>query len=50
MYKEAYIHGLIYFDCSKETMFKRLMHRSITSGRSDDNPNSIEKRFDTFYA
>jgi UMP-CMP kinase len=29
-------------------MEKRLLHRGETSGRADDNPESIRKRFRTF--
>ncbi|KAL6928573.1 bifunctional uridylate/adenylate kinase [Hanseniaspora valbyensis] len=38
----------IFFDCSKDVMLERLLERSKTSGREDDNLESIEKRFDTF--
>lgn len=38
----------LFFDCSKEVMMERLLERSKTSGREDDNLDSIEKRFDTF--
>ena len=38
----------IFFDCSKDIMLERLLERSKTSGREDDNLESIEKRFDTF--
>lgn len=31
-----------------ETMEKRLLKRAETSGRSDDNPDTIKKRFLTF--
>lgn len=42
------IESLFYFDCSMETMEKRLLKRGETSGRSDDNPATIKKRFFTF--
>ncbi len=29
-------------------MEQRLLHRGKTSGRNDDNPETIKKRFDTF--
>ncbi|ORY82498.1 adenylate kinase-domain-containing protein [Protomyces lactucae-debilis] len=38
----------IFFDCSEETMMKRLLKRGETSGRDDDNIESIRKRFRTF--
>jgi adenylate kinase len=36
------------FECSEETMEKRLLKRGETSGRADDNAESIKKRFKTF--
>jgi adenylate kinase family enzyme len=39
---------LLYFECSFEAMEKRLLERGKTSGRSDDNAETIKKRFDTF--
>lgn len=38
----------LYFRCGQETMLKRLIHRGKTSGRSDDNIESIKKRFVTY--
>ncbi|KAK9452678.1 UMP-CMP kinase [Dipodascopsis uninucleata] len=38
----------LYFDCTEEVMLQRLLKRSETSGRSDDNIESIKKRFKTF--
>eukprot|EP00727_Mastigamoeba_balamuthi_P009054 m51a1_g4771 putative ura6p (402) ;mRNA; r:21801-23301 len=38
----------IFFDCGEETMLKRIMKRSETSGRSDDNEIAAKKRFRTF--
>jgi UMP-CMP kinase len=38
----------LFFDCSEGVMEKRLLHRGETSGRADDNPESIRKRFRTF--
>jgi len=39
---------VLYFDCPEETMSARLLDRGKTSGRSDDNVDSIIKRFKTF--
>ena len=39
---------LLYFDCDKAAMQARMEERSKTSGRSDDNPETIKKRLDTF--
>lgn len=38
----------LFFDCPEEVMEKRLLHRGETSGRADDNIESIRKRFKTF--
>lgn len=38
----------LYFECPEEVMLKRLLKRGETSGRSDDNVESIKKRFKTF--
>ncbi|KAI0125705.1 uridylate kinase [Xylariales sp. AK1849] len=39
---------VLFYDCSEEEMEKRLINRGKTSGRSDDNAESIRKRFRTF--
>ena len=39
---------IFFFDLDEETMRKRLLKRGETSGRSDDNSESIVKRFKTF--
>lgn len=39
---------VLYFECPEEIMLKRLLNRGKTSGRSDDNLESIKKRFTTF--
>jgi UMP-CMP kinase len=38
----------LFFDCSEETMHERLIERGKSSGRADDNEESIKKRFRTF--
>ena len=38
----------LFLDCPEETMHERLLNRGKTSGRSDDNEESIKKRFKTF--
>eukprot|EP00929_Paragymnodinium_shiwhaense_P113635 TRINITY_DN81924_c0_g1_i1.p1 TRINITY_DN81924_c0_g1~~TRINITY_DN81924_c0_g1_i1.p1 ORF type:complete len:1781 (+),score=505.68 TRINITY_DN81924_c0_g1_i1:112-5454(+) len=38
----------IFFDCSEDVMEARLLERGKTSGRSDDNIESIKKRFRVF--
>lgn len=39
---------VLFFDCPEEVMQERLLKRGETSGRSDDNAESIKKRFRTF--
>lgn len=39
---------ILNFDVSPDTMTKRLLHRAQTSGRVDDNEDTIKKRLDTF--
>lgn len=38
----------LFFDCPEAVMLKRLLERGKTSGREDDNAESIKKRFRTF--
>jgi adenylate kinase family enzyme len=40
--------AVIFFDCPEEEMNKRLLKRGETSGRADDNEETIRKRFKTF--
>jgi len=39
---------ILYFELSNETMTKRLLKRAETSGRADDNMETIKKRLNTF--
>jgi UMP-CMP kinase len=39
---------LLHLECSQEVMTNRLLERGKTSGRSDDNIESIKKRFVTY--
>ncbi|KAI5953536.1 URA6 [Candida jiufengensis] len=38
----------IFFECPEQVMLNRLLERGKTSGRADDNIESIKKRFKTF--
>ena len=38
----------LFFDCPEDVMEERLLNRGKTSGRADDNMESIRKRFRTF--
>jgi UMP-CMP kinase family protein len=42
------IRNLIFFDCPNDVMTQRIIERSKTSGRSDDNPETIMLRLQTF--
>jgi adenylate kinase family enzyme len=39
---------VLFLECSEQEMEKRLLRRGQTSGRSDDNAETIRKRFHTF--
>jgi adenylate kinase (isozyme 1 subfamily) len=43
-------HLVLSYECSEEVMTQRLLKRGITSGRADDNEETIKKRFQTFRA
>eukprot|EP00310_Coccolithus_braarudii_P014124 CAMPEP_0183352116 /NCGR_PEP_ID=MMETSP0164_2-20130417/27632_1 /TAXON_ID=221442 /ORGANISM="Coccolithus pelagicus ssp braarudi, Strain PLY182g" /LENGTH=349 /DNA_ID=CAMNT_0025524475 /DNA_START=6 /DNA_END=1055 /DNA_ORIENTATION=+ len=43
-----HVAGVLVYDCPEEVMEARLLERGKTSGRSDDNIDSIRKRFHTF--
>lgn len=38
------IRNLLYFDCPNDIMTERIIGRSKTSGRSDDNPETVKLR------
>ena len=40
--------AVLFFDCSEDAMRARLLERGKTSGRADDNEETIVKRFRTF--
>ncbi len=48
MGSEVIVKDLIYLDCTLETLQRRLLERGKTSGRSDDNIETIRKRFNTY--
>mmetsp|Transcript_21730 Transcript_21730/g.35017 ORF Transcript_21730/g.35017 Transcript_21730/m.35017 type:complete len:213 (+) Transcript_21730:56-694(+) len=43
--EKAKVASTLFFSCSYEILEKRLLQRGKTSGRSDDNLESIKKRF-----
>lgn len=44
------VWGVLFYDCPLPVLEKRVMERSKDSGRSDDNLESLRKRFKTFQA
>ncbi len=42
--------SVLYFEVADETMVKRLLKRAETSGRVDDNEETIKKRLSTFHS
>lgn len=42
------VRNLIYFDCPAQTLIDRMTERAKTSGRADDNPETMKKRILTF--
>lgn len=42
------VEFILFFDCPESVMEARLLDRGKTSGRTDDNLDSIRKRFKTF--
>lgn len=49
-FENQVVHGkfVLFFQCPEDVMLQRLLQRGKTSGRSDDNMNSIRKRFKVF--
>lgn len=45
---EVEIKTLLYLECSLETLESRLLERGKSSGREDDNLETIRKRFRTY--
>lgn len=44
----AEVPFVLFFDANEDTMIERILERAKTSGRSDDNLESLKKRFATF--
>lgn len=44
----AQVSFTLFLHCPKEELKKRLLERGETSGRADDNVETVLKRFDTF--
>lgn len=42
------VRTLLYLNCTLETLEKRLLERGKSSGRADDNLETIRKRFNTY--
>lgn len=48
MMKFCDVKFMLYVECSQEEMERRVMERGKSSGRSDDNPETMKKRINTF--
>uniref|UniRef100_A0A7S3KHK3 Adenylate kinase n=1 Tax=Euplotes crassus TaxID=5936 RepID=A0A7S3KHK3_EUPCR len=46
--KHANLVQVVYLDVSKEVMLERVLKRGVNSGRTDDNPQTFEKRYNVF--
>ena len=44
---KVHLHFILLLECSEEVMTERCLQRGKTSGRVDDNPESLVKRFKT---
>jgi len=44
----CFVEFLLFLECPEEEMMQRLLERGKTSGRNDDNEDSIRKRFKTY--
>ena len=42
------VSAVLCYECSEDVMTQRLLERGKTSGRTDDNEETIRKRFETF--
>ncbi len=49
-FKGTNIHLVLALEVGEDELVKRLLHRGITSGRSDDNEEVIAKRIKEYYA
>jgi adenylate kinase len=49
LFQVAVCKLVLYFDVTDDTMVKRLLKRAETSGRVDDNEETIKKRLATFH-
>ena len=45
---DVHLGGVLFYDCPEDVMESRLLERGKTSGRTDDNLESIKKRFHTY--
>jgi len=50
MHDKVNVMGVLFFDCPEDVCVKRIMKRSETSGRTDDNEESLRKRFRVYYS
>jgi adenylate kinase family enzyme len=48
MAETATVPFVLFLDANEDAMIERIMERAKTSGRTDDNPESLKKRFAVF--
>lgn len=48
MAEKVNLQFVLFLECPRDTCIERIMERSKQSGRSDDNMESLVKRFDTY--
>jgi adenylate kinase family enzyme len=48
VFQLAQCDKVVFFECTEEVMEERLLKRGETSGRADDNSETIKKRFKTY--
>lgn len=48
MEESCHVEGVLFLDCPEDILETRILGRGLTSGRSDDNIETIRKRFSTY--
>ena len=48
MFNVVKLDFVLFFDCPEDVLLSRLVARGLTSGRDDDNEETIKKRFQVF--
>ena len=48
MGEKAILEFVLFLECSQKTCTERILERSVTSGRSDDNLETLKRRFEAY--